>query len=67
MTFEYGPGTQVCTNATWVLLIDRLGEDTYALRGPGEVSLANTEALKKYINQWIGECNGLGGDNVGAA
>lgn len=65
MTFEYGPGTQVCTNATWVLLIDPLGEDTYALRSQGEVSLANTSALLEYLNQWIGVCNGVGGDDVG--
>ena len=59
------PETQVCDHATWAFLIDRLGPDTYAIRRPGEVSLADGFGLKMFLLQVIGDWYGLGRGDVG--
>lgn len=61
------PGTQACSGATWVFLIDRVGPDTYALQVEGEVSLVDGFGLKMFLLQVIGDWYGLGGDDVGRA
>jgi hypothetical protein len=50
----------------WVFLIDRLGPDTYALRGEREISLVDGVALTRFLRQIIGGWHGqVGGDDVG--
>lgn len=61
------PETQACPSATWVFLIDRLDQDTYALTRPGEVSLVDGFGLKMFLLQVIGDWYELGRGDVGGA
>jgi len=65
--FDPGPMTLACPNVAWIVLIDRFGDDTYALRRGGEVSLVDTGTLKSLLNQLLGVHREMGGDDVAGA
>ena len=57
--------TQVCEQATWVLVFRRLDHDVYACESAGEVSLVDQQTLINILRQRLGGTNGLGEESVG--
>lgn len=49
---------------SWAFLVERLGDDLYALIQGGEISLGTRDEIKTYLTQLIGEFHGLGRPTV---
>lgn len=44
-----GDWTQVCDDATWVYVLQKLDHDTYSVESAGEVSLVNRQTLEDLL------------------